>query len=144
MVHPSNHLSGLPWAHPKRSNVLCVLPELDAAVQVETRGKEAMTTAITWPTVPFLHSQSGWASGCGASSELLGIYCKRRGSVPSVVVCGLAGIKLSFIFSALVHHSLKKTDLSFSKAQGCGSWCCPSAHFAAGHQEIFMGFGQID
>lgn len=81
-------------------------------------GKRAMTTVITWPMGPFLHSQNGRASGCGESSGLLGVYCKRRGGVPSAAVWGLVGVKLSFIFSAPVHHSLKKKAFPFSKAQG--------------------------
>lgn len=95
-------------------------------------GKTAISTVITQPTVPFLHSQSRWASGYGGSSGLLGIYCKRRGGVTSVALWGLAGIKLSFIFSAPVHHSLKKKKGS-SLLQGTGT-----AEAGAVHQHVLQ------
>lgn len=60
--------------------------------------------------VQFLHSHIyGRASGCGGSPGLLAIYCKEKRWCPlSACFGGLIRIKLSFIFSAPVHHDLKK------------------------------------
>ena len=73
-------------------------------------GKGPCPPSLMWPVMQFLHSHiNGWASGCGGSPGLLGIYCKEKRWCPLSVCCGgLAGIKLSFIFSAPVHHDLKK------------------------------------
>lgn len=147
MLHPCDHLSGLPWTHPNSGNVF---PVLWTRAGCSSAGRNMKMGKGLCPLSChglWCHFFTARVDGPVDVLDLLGFLvftAKRRGGVPSVAVLGPSWDKAQLPLSSCAPQPQKKRLFPSPSHRDSGSWCSPSAHFTAGHQESpNVGFGWI-